>query len=246
MILIAYGLPKSASTFVFFTLTNLGEGAGETVWNRLDARMPEGRRNPYQPDIDAGYLDLVRANWPENELLPVKTHCSLNRVLAREILSGGIKACASFRDPRDSVLSLLDAGARDRADGKDSFFAGLHTIEDAIDVVGLQILKTMGWLELPGVMPVPFQLAARHPDTLTRKLAAFAGTQDALSRVDQATPDKENVPEYNKGALNRHEAELSRADRARIEDQFGFHIRFFKRVEREAFEAFGLRYPEDL
>jgi len=240
MILISYGLPKSASTFVFFTLTKLAEGAGSPIWRRLEERMPADRMAAFQPKVDRAYLELAYARWPEDELLPIKTHSALDVFVAREIWAGRVKATASFRDPRDSALALLDAGRRDREAGKDSFFATLHGMDDAIRVLRKQIGKTMEWLEMPNVMPVPFDLVARHPDALSRRLADFAGTPDALSRAAEAVPDKEEVPEFNKGVSRRYETEMDPGHRAEIEDRFGFHIERFEAITREVFDSLGL------
>ena len=243
MILISYGLPKSASTFVFFTLTNLAEGAGSPIWRRLDERMPADRKAAFQPDVDREYIELARDRWPDDELLPVKTHSTLHAYTAQEIWAGRIKATASFRDPRDSALALLDAGVRDRENGKESFFATLHHMDDAIRVLRKQIGKTMEWLETPNVMPVPFMLVAQHPDILARELANFAGTEDALSRIDEAAPKKEDVPEFNKGVLKRYETEMDPKHRAEIEDRFGFYIERFDAITNEVFRNLGLPEP---
>lgn len=244
MILIAYGLPKSASTFVFFTLANLAAGAGSPIWTRLAERMPEDRKDPYQPQVDEAYLTLAGALWPAAELLPVKTHDALRPFVAGELAAGRIKACASFRDPRDTALALLDAGARDRAAGKDSFFACLTGMEDAIRVLSNQLPKTLAWLDHPGVMPVPQKLVAAHPQKLAERLAAFAGTEDALGNIENAVPEKDRRVEFNKGGADRYKTEMSADDRARIEAQFGETIARFDTLTREVFAALDLPAPD--
>lgn len=244
MILIAYGLPKSASTFVFFTLANLAAGAGSALWARLEQRMPAGKQAPYQPQVDEAFLTLARERWPERELLPIKTHDELRPFVAREIATGRIKACASFRDPRDTALALLDAGVRDREAGKDSFFAKLHTMDDAVRVLSNQIGRTMDWLAQPQVLPVPQKLVAMHPRRMAERLAEFAGTGDMLGDIENVIPEKDRKVEFNKGGVDRYKNEMAAHDRARIEAEFGEVIARFDALTGEIFARFDLPPPD--
>lgn len=98
--------------------------------------------------------------------IAVKTHAGFPRVLSPWLgdlaAEGKLRAVASYRDPRDICLSLLDAGAYGRKTGMKDF-AGIATLDDAADYVERRILAFEKWAALEGTLMLDYETVAFAP-----------------------------------------------------------------------------------
>ena len=169
MLYVAYGLPKSGSTFIAQMIErSMALAAGETQAAVRSRYLPvelQGRYQDLTPDIETTILDSMP---PDVDLL-VKTHARCTPKLRAMIQSGEVAACASFRDPRDVALSLMDVAERDRATGRDRpGFTAIRSLEDTLPIIryGMQTLRD--WVRIEGVLLLPFRLIVEDPYAVCR------------------------------------------------------------------------------
>ncbi len=147
MIYICYGITKSASTFLYQLTEELFSAAGYTVCR---IRRPKrGDRENYYDQITAPLIDKIERR-AKGRAVVLKTHGRLDPAVARYIEDGRVKACATYRDPREIAMSMADNGARSRELGILPF-SEIVKPEDALPSIDLQIAYLAEWLAVPGV-----------------------------------------------------------------------------------------------
>ena len=166
MLIICYGITKSGSTLAFELVKGMLESVGHPQ-TRLsdDVILPQHGINFVQRFGTDHLKDLLKAvgdRW-----VAVKTHASPPyasfRYLDELQQQGRVCVIASYRDPRDICLSLIDAGTRARAKNRRAF-AEVSGIPDAVRGVLRQIPKFRRWGALTGTLPLNYELVAFSPD----------------------------------------------------------------------------------
>src|SRR4029077_18506857 len=111
---------KSGSTLAFELVKGMLESVGQAQTRLPDGPVDAGRRNNYIDSLDAPRIDALLASIGSRSIA-VKTHCGfrdqLFPLLEERQACGELQIVASYRDPRDICLSLLDAGSRARSRG---------------------------------------------------------------------------------------------------------------------------------
>jgi hypothetical protein len=134
-----------------------------------------------------------------------------------------VQVIASYRDPRDVSLALLDAGERARRAGKIPY-SNFDTLHAAAGNVHQQIRNFQQWAALRGALMLDYDEVAFAPD------AAI----DRIERVLSVRSDRDAVKKYaffdaktlkNKAWRRRHEIELNDVERSGLTAEFDDFIR---------------------
>ena len=115
---------------------------------------------------------------------------------------------ASYRDPRDVALSLLDHGARSRQSGIEDF-AKFRTIGDTIEAIRSEIRKFENWVRLCGPIIIPYDEICFDTRTTVEKIAQRLGLSvniDAISQ--QFLANKRLIGQFNRGEPQRFKREM--------------------------------------
>lgn len=221
MLLLCYGLTRSGSTLAFELVRGILANAGHT-----QERLPDG---PVTSGHSINYVEAVTRKKLEELLaaagdrwIAVKTHSgmadSLFMYVERLQKEKRLQLIASYRDPRDICLSLVDAGKAARA-------SNLHAFSENTDLnvaagrVATQIENFLKWASVPGALLLPYDAVAFHPDDAIERIAGVFGLR----------PDKETVKRY---AFHQAFTQKSRArpnrylDELSLEQNREFHERF--------------------
>jgi hypothetical protein len=150
MIVISYGVEKSGSTLAFEMTKAVLELNGHVQLRLADGPVDPGPTiNEVGPWTDERLARLVECT--EGMKIVVRTHnppyhLSTDRVL-EHLGSGDLKIHVVYRDPRDTVVSMLDDAVRARA-SNERRHSDLFTVEDAIAKLAkrLRALRCWGWL----------------------------------------------------------------------------------------------------
>jgi len=143
MLILCYGITKSGSTLTFELVKGMLESAGHAQERLPDGVVNPGHRVNYVQPLDRKrlkeLLSAVGDRW-----IAVKTHAGfqdkLFPYLEKLRQKRRIQIIASYRDPRDICLSLIDAGAVSRAKGVKEF-SEVTDIATAVPRVLEQIVK---------------------------------------------------------------------------------------------------------
>lgn len=176
-----------------------------------------------------GLLANVAARIPEDRIFVIKTHAELSPALAEAISDRTVRAFTSFRDPRDTALSILNAGEADRKIGNDRYFSAFEKMEQLKAPVQRQARRVQPWIDHPDVLAIPYYLTAMSEATSVGLLAEFLGVGHLRSILAaKMAAKRETLPEFNKGILDRFIDELPADD-----------IRFGNEVWAEAIAAYN-------
>jgi hypothetical protein len=93
--------------------------------------------------------------------------------MRRLIEQGRLKVSVSYRDPRDCIVSVLDAADKNRKTGKRKDYIGIYTVEHALNVV-TNALRTLGeWIKLENVLLLPYSTTASSPGEVLQGISDY-------------------------------------------------------------------------
>lgn len=216
---LSYGVTKTGSTLAFELVRAILEQAGAD-----QSRLPDGAVTPgHNINFFAGTVSdqvqrALEAAAGRGGLVAVKTHGRPESGARAAARRGRLIGHVVFRDPRDIVLSMLDAGARAREAGARAF-SEIVTLDDALRTLERQVSRMNAWLELPGMMPLLYDRFAFDLPRSIRQLAGQLGVEadpDAVMAVVET-----RFTQRNKAVPSRHEQEMDPADQRRVLERFG-------------------------
>lgn len=223
MIIISYGITKAGSTLAFRMAEAVLELNGYAQ-GKLSADLIDARRN-------INFVD----RWSEERLrrlvegtrgtrVVVKTHggpAPGSAKLVSEYLAGSdLRIHAVFRDPRDTVLAMIDAGIRARRSG-DAGFSEIRVLDDAIASIGrqLQNLREWGWFPSLKLRYEDFAFDPTiGPAMISDDLGLPADPAEVWEIVNRRFTQK------NVARPERYKTELSLDEIARVEQAFPLYL----------------------
>lgn len=227
MLYISYGQPKSASTFVTQLIDGIiGTQTGISSQAVREKFLPERLWHHYQ-ELNGDQFSQINSLIPPKAATYFKSHLPPDNIIKRMVEANLICACASFRDPRDIALSILDAAARDRANGTDRpFFTSKYSIGDTLKPIARQIDILRQWLEIDNVLLIPYKMIANNAYFVARSISNQLGYHDLRLDhvVDTFLSDKSNIAEFNKGVEDRYKTEMSEDDLNLFSEKFSSGI----------------------
>jgi len=231
MIVISYGIPKSGSTLAFELLRETLRTAGceqEVFYNDVrdvSAVNPDRARNFISEITKEKIAGIIEQAGPDR-IIALKTHSDfpddMFGWLEEAQADRRLQVIASYRDPRDICLSLMDSGRKSREKGKKAF-SGIEDLEKAAAKVKNRIKHFRKWAALKGTLRLNYETVAFEPD------AAI----DAIESVLNIKADHARVKEYafgeahtlkNKAKRARYLDEMDDAQKQAMQETFGRFI----------------------
>lgn len=216
----SYGMTKTGSTLAFQMVRSALDICGFPQ-DRLDLDVVDRslRDNNFVNHITPDQLEQLK-NEAKKRGYPIalKTHMRPDPCVVEMIQSGEAVAHASYRDPRDMILSMLDHAEKSRFEGLDNF-AELADLEQTLVNVRHQFDSLTAWLRLPGTMPLYFEdLGFKTAQSLRRILERLDLNFDPELLSDIVLNHR--FTQKNKGVKIRFETEMKPEDSARIAKEF--------------------------
>ncbi len=205
-LIIAHGLPKSGSTFLYQVTKEIAAQInGFSHYKGKEVFFPGMNVPDFVQDPTDEFVDSLLARLPPGAAFVVKTHGRITPLLASRIGSGKIKVVMSFRDPRDTVISMLDAGASDRSKGNKRFFTKLYDVDDAIGPAKSGWKTVRGWFDCPNLLLIPYYLIAARQSWVVDRLCEYLGAAQSRHRInaDFSRDKHSRITEYHKGVADR-------------------------------------------
>lgn len=150
---------------------------------------------------------------------------------------------ASYRDPRDLALSLMDAGRKAKImstaaildprglahlpiDGRSRAktprkiaFSEITSLNAALMAIDHQQRTLAQWLKLPGIIPLDFEDVVHDKTETTEGIMARLNLEAPAPKIINRVLE-ERFTQFNKGIQHRHQSELSDQDSTRIRREF--------------------------
>ncbi len=210
LIYFSYGMTKSGST-LSYELARSALISGGCPQPRLSLAAVENRKKiNFCRHIDETRAHAIRSEVNEiGSKVAIKTHTRPDPVVVKMLQNNEAFAHATFRDPREIALSMVDHGKRNRDIGKKAF-AQYVTIDDTVEDIMHQTNSLLAWLSLPNVRPLLYDKVAFDMERTTNQLIDELGVETTVEPViEMAT--KERFTQKNKAKKSRFKAELSEA-----------------------------------
>ena len=213
----SYGMTKSGSTLAFQIVRHMFEASGFTQLLAPKESGRVGNKINAFDDIEQPQLDLLCAFAKANGPLVIKTHQRPSQAIQKLLKSGLAWAHATYRDPRDIVLSMLDHGHRARAKGEKPF-AEIVDIDTALESVRFQTENLRQWLNMSNVLPIDYEELAFETKAVIHALSTQIGIAklppDLIARAQSEFTQK------NKAIQNRHRSEMDANNSTKIVKEF--------------------------
>jgi hypothetical protein len=224
MIVISSSLPKSGSTLI----ANYQEDLLQTVEPRngqQQLRAAFGGR--FIGSLSAPTIARLLFIHARYGSVVVKTHSSVNPLIAALIRSGVARATYCYRDPRDVILSAIDHGARSRrGDDPSGAFREFETIGNSIPQVQGLVSRWQSWHRFGRVHFIRYETLMDdklgHLQALSDYLNWRLPDEQLAAIVDRHDPKKKRggSHNFNKGTTFRYKTEMSAEDIARCSTAF--------------------------
>lgn len=247
MIFISYGIPKSASSFVFQLTHRILESLDQA--GQVKLRMPNdvlpdiapvefaesliagmignpnfresGDRAAVQMQLDSLFERLDEQVSTEDDVaIILKTHLPCSPSVERAIREGRVLASATFRHPAEMLLSMDDMEER-----------GAATMPDKKKVYRELVNDFYSWAAIPGVRKYYYDDIATAPEFIAKDIINHLGATADESEILQEflRKKKEAIWEFNKGVTERHLDEMAPKEIKKMEAFFCDYIAYIQR-----------------
>jgi hypothetical protein len=243
-LVVAHGLPKSGSTFLYNVAREAAAIAnGTTHYKSKEAFFGKGQMPDFIYELTDDVVDRILRELPEGAFFVLKTHGKLSPSLGGRVAAGQVLAFTSFRDPRDTVIAMLDAGVRDRERGADRSFAKMRSVEDTLQPVKHGFAVAHEWMTCERVLQVPYYLIAAEQDFTIRLLVRYLGLEFFCRALTAhfAVNREQRITEFNKGIADRFIDDLPPDDTLRLTQDFSTEIADTDRLTATWMSRYGYR-----
>jgi len=143
----------------------------------------------------------------------IKLHAGRKPLADRLISIGLIKPTFIFRDPRDAALSIYEYGQEAITNPTASnAFAGIRSIEEAIDFITPYVATARGWIQSPHTFSVKYETFLSEFDLVVPRLVDFLDinlrANRSLTLVEHLKPgikpSRRKFTHFMKGKVGRH------------------------------------------
>jgi len=220
-------MQKSGSAW-YFQLTNdllIAAGKSDASYIRDKFKLGNilGKRNfmlkkPYKSKLS--YLLFTKLLIPHflGYSYVIKTHRGPRKIILILMKLNIIRAAYIYRDPRDVIVSVRDAGKKARDLGLSNEFVKYFTIEKATEYVKGLMHVWRGWMNCKFAITTRYEDLLLNPVSELRKLAGFFHLDvseekliEIVKKYDTAKLDQkqQRMLHLNKGVSNRYKSEMN-------------------------------------
>jgi hypothetical protein len=244
MLIINYGIPKSGSTLTYELVRGMLISAGYSQ----DLANPDRRavqplvsrmKRNFSALMGRAEIEALLAQIGPEGRIAVKTHAWFEDTpyawLDDLCAKGEVLIVASYRDPRDITLSLVDASEKARDVGA-AAFANVHGMEHAAKKVRRRINDFRIWASLTNAVRIDYEDVAFDPGkaigALERALGLVCNREEVMHYAFE-----EAMTLKNKAKSHRHESELDAGQKEALNNRFRNFLRnVFEERDEKWFE----------
>jgi hypothetical protein len=217
-IIFSYGMTKCGSTLAFELARTGLELAGYPQYP-LDLDGLNDARINFTAHLTELQLETI---WDKVQTIGhpivIKTHTRPDDCVIAMFDRGHVMAHATYRDPRDMALSMIDHGKRNREQGKTAFIE-ITDLNAARTNIDSQIDSLTQWLVRPHCLPLFFDDLAFDTEATTRQILANLQLELEPARVANFVKNR-RFTQKNKGVRRRFKNEMTLRERQSFRMQY--------------------------
>ncbi len=218
-IIFSYGMTKCGSTLAFeLARTSLELSGFPQPVLPINALGQSKRINFTRHLTEKQINNLESAVQDVGYPIVIKTHTRPDPAVIDMIERGKAIVHATYRDPREMALSMLDHGRMARLMGR-SAFSEIETIDDALGNIRGQIDSLTQWLYRPNCLPLFYHDLAFRMPLVTKRIMTNLHIEGS-ERIVKRHVLKKRFIQFNKGVKKRYKLEMSANDQYRIRQEF--------------------------
>ena len=214
-IIFSYGMTKCGSTLAFeLARTGLELAGYPQPHLNIDGLKGDAKINfaaHLSPNQTRGLWNAVKSI---GHPILIKTHTRPDPCVIELFSNGNAMAHATYRDPRDMALSMIDHGARNRELGKTTF-TEITGLKSARTNINSQIDSLTQWLIRTNCLPLFFDDLAFDMEQTTRQIMAHLHLEIGPARV-AAFVQNRRFTQRNKGVRRRFREEMTLLERQKF------------------------------
>ncbi len=254
MLVVSFGVMKSASSFQYQVLTELLQARHSSYDHYIAHRkhLAGFIKSDLYFDPSVGEIENLATTIPISDYFAFKTHNSyddtalksnrtaiLTKDLQNGISRGHIKIIGSIRDPRDIILSALDHSNRTISDGSNDFFSTIKTLEQTLPHIRFGFKKAELWQQTNSVLWIPFDSLFTYEREVLFAIQDHVGLQsiDLTTRVKNVKANN-SIHQFNKGKKIRWTTEFSEEELVYLNAELKTEIEFYKHIKNSAEKHF--------
>jgi hypothetical protein len=224
MIYLSFGMLKSASTLTYQLTEEILRQAGRAPCILRPPLRPALSVTNYFDNIDLPLIRRIQKAAQGRDVV-IKTH----QLPAPEVLTlverGEILASASFRDPREIALSMVDHGERSRRWAIPEF-SECATVFDCCPSIDDQVAVLRTWCAIPRVERIAYNDICFDMPSVIARVARQMGVAVDVNAVAASFADTKIVGQFNKGVKDRFHEMTARESSHFLEHYAMFYKRF--------------------
>jgi hypothetical protein len=225
MLVVCNGLPKSASSFVFQLTRDICEAAGHLQAPLIELIPPQlvpYKPQPYFVQLDDDGMERLLDAVPPHAFLVVKSHGRLTSKLGKALDEGKLLGITSVRDPRDAIVSLIDAGFREKRRPPALRRFTIETHDQAINSIYEQYSWVREWSSHPAILTIDFTQSTGFPFETADNIASHLGFDlNVFAIVKSYLRSKDKILEFSSGLSGRYRSVLTLEEEKKCERLFG-------------------------
>lgn len=218
-IVFSYGMTKCGSTLAF-ELARSGLELSGFPQPKLDLAglKPNAKINFAQHITTTELAAIWETVQTIGHPIVIKTHTRPDPCVIDLIHAGNALVQATYRDPRDMALSMMDHGKRNLEQGQTAF-TEITNFVAARENIDSQIDSLTQWLVRPNCLPLFYDDLAFDTETTTRRILAQLHLELTPNRVATFVKNR-RFTQYNKGVRRRFRSEMSLLERKRFRKHY--------------------------
>jgi hypothetical protein len=237
MLVFCVGMPKSGSEWFLHIVDDLLACAGFSHVADIVKEYGLDQIVKYEGNIQrptAEKINLLTRPPLSAHTFAVKTHFRPNEHVVCVLESRLAKAGYIYRDPRDVILSALDAGVRSRELSNNDDFTRLFTFKDALQWIMRWIIIWDEWTAIKGVHLVKYEDLLADSPTIVKGICDFLGVKledeiiaNVINRYEPACIKGTSLMgslHFNKGIGTRYKDEMTAEQKRQCLDMFGHYL----------------------
>jgi hypothetical protein len=249
MLVICYGMAKSGSTLAFEVVRGILMSAGHSQSRVSCSGVSPTARGNFMQTADRASIENLLDYTGDRRILAVKSHHvfkdDMFEWLEELQAARKLQVIASYRDPRDISLSLVDAGDRARQKGKRAKRGGFSKI-DGLPSATRQVKKASQnfrkWGALRETLRLYYDTVAFSPDKAIDEIERVLNVKSDRAAVMKHAFQKASTHK-NKATRHRYITELDEPGQQQMLEIFGT---FIQRVCEQNDDRWFSEYREEL